>query len=103
MAIRRNHTRRAIIEDSSSESEPEDLSITEIDHSNPSLPSHSTPRRNALQEKESDTVQCSLLDIQENSLENGHTSIYLSIVRCLVPLLIQIQATAKHQVLPNKQ
>ena len=71
MAIR---TRRAIIEDPSSESEPEDLSITKIDHSNPSLPSHSTPRRNAHQEKESDTVQCSLLDIQENSLGNGHTS-----------------------------
>ena len=73
MAIRRNPTRRAIIEDPSSESEPEDLSITEID-SNPSLPSHSTPRRNALQDKESDTVQCSLLDSEENSLENGHTS-----------------------------
>ena len=66
--------RRAIIEDPSSESEPKDLSITDIDHSIPSLPSHSTPCRNALQEKESDTVQSSLLDIQENSLENGHTS-----------------------------
>ena len=66
--------RRAIIEDPSSESEPKDLSITEIDHSNPSLPSHITPCRNALQEKESDTVQSSLLDIQENSLENRHTS-----------------------------
>ena len=74
MAIRRNPTRHAIIEDPLSESEPEDLSITEIDHSNPSLPSHSTPRGNALQEKESDTVQGSLLDSQENSFENGHTS-----------------------------